>query len=51
MINEGRQFLSTAPWMVLGPALALSSLVVALSLFTEGISEIMGLSAQREPTL
>jgi len=51
MINEGRQFLSAAPWMVLGPALALASLVVALSLFTEGISEILGLSIQRDPTL
>jgi peptide/nickel transport system permease protein len=51
MINEGRQFLTTAPWMVLGPAAALASLVVALSLFTEGISEILGLSAQREPAI
>lgn len=48
MINEGRSHISAAPWMVLAPSLALASLVVALSLFTEGISEMLGLSAQRE---
>lgn len=42
MINEGRAYLSAAPWSVLGPALALGSLVVALSLFTEGIAELLG---------
>jgi peptide/nickel transport system permease protein len=50
MINEGRSFISAAPWPVLGPSLALASLVVALSLFTEGVSESLGLSAKREPT-
>lgn len=49
MINEGRQFLSTAQWMVLGPSLALASLVVALSLVTEGVSESLGLTTGREP--
>ena len=48
MINEGRAYITTAPWTVLGPSLALASLVVALSLFTEGISEMLGLSARRE---
>lgn len=50
MINEGRSFITAAPWPVLGPSLALASLVVALSIFTEGVSESMGLSAKREPT-
>ncbi len=49
MINEGRQFLSVAKWMVLGPSLALASLVVALSLFTEVVSENLGLSSRRRP--
>ena len=48
MINEGRTYITAAPWMVLTPSLALASLVVALSLFTEGISEMLGLSARRE---
>ena len=42
MINEGRSYLSAAPWSVLGPSLALASLVVALSLFTEGVGELLG---------
>lgn len=50
MINEGRSFISATPWPVLGPSLALASLVVALSLFTEGLSESLGLSVTREPT-
>lgn len=41
MINEGREYLSTAVWPVLAPALALASLVIALSLFTEGISDAL----------
>ena len=48
MINEGRAVISAAPWMVLGPALALASLVVALGLFTEGVSEILGLTSRRQ---
>lgn len=41
MINEGRTYLTAAPWPVLAPALALGSLVVALSLFTEGITDLL----------
>lgn len=49
MINEGRSYIASAPWPVLGPSLALASLVVALSLFTEGLSDALGLSARRAP--
>ena len=48
MINEGRKFLSASRWMVLGPALALASLVVALSLVTEEASDILGVSTRRD---
>ncbi|MGH2453619.1 MAG: ABC transporter permease [bacterium] len=48
MINEGRSYITTAPWSVLGPSLALASLVVALSLFTEGLTEALGLSTRTE---
>jgi peptide/nickel transport system permease protein len=48
MINEGRSYLTTAPWSVLGPSLSLASLVIALSLFTEGLSDLLGLSVRRE---
>ncbi len=47
MINEGRKFLSASKWMVLGPAMALASLVVALSLVTEEVSDILGVSTRR----
>jgi peptide/nickel transport system permease protein len=49
MINEGRSYIATAPWPVLAPSLALASLVVGLSLFTEGLSVALGLSARRAP--
>ena len=47
MINEGRKFLSSSVWMVLGPASALASLVVALSLVTEEVADILGVSTRR----
>ncbi len=48
MINEGRNFMSAAPWNVLGPSLAMLTFVVALSLFTEGLTRIFGRTARRE---
>jgi peptide/nickel transport system permease protein len=48
MINEGRSYISTAPWPVLGPSLALASLVIGLSLFTEGIGSKLGLTVKWE---
>lgn len=48
MINEGRGHITGAPWAVLGPSMALATLVVALSLFTEGLGGILGLSASRD---
>jgi peptide/nickel transport system permease protein len=47
MINEGRDYINTTPWPVLGPSLALGSLVVALSLFTEGLAERLGPAVPR----
>jgi peptide/nickel transport system permease protein len=40
MINEGRQWIFIMPWVVLAPAIALSSLVIALNLVADGIREI-----------
>jgi len=39
MINEGRLWIFLMPWMVLAPAVALSSLVVALNMLGDGIRE------------
>jgi peptide/nickel transport system permease protein len=40
MINEGRQWIFLMPWVVLAPAAALSSVVIALNLLADGIREI-----------
>jgi peptide/nickel transport system permease protein len=42
MISENRSLLMIAPATVIGPGLALASLVVGLNLFTEGIARILG---------
>ena len=39
MVAEGRVWLMTSPWSVLFPALAISSLVVGLNLFADGVNE------------
>jgi peptide/nickel transport system permease protein len=40
MINEGRPWIFMMPWVVLTPAAALSSVVIALNLSADGIREI-----------
>lgn len=40
MINEGRAWIFLMPWVVLVPAAALSSVVIALNLLADGIREI-----------
>ncbi|MBI4786572.1 MAG: ABC transporter permease [Chloroflexi bacterium] len=38
MVAEGRIWIITAPWIVLFPAVAISSLVVGLNLFADGVN-------------
>jgi peptide/nickel transport system permease protein len=42
MISENRSLLMIAPATVVGPGLALASLVVGLNLFTEGVARVLG---------
>jgi len=42
MVNVGRRFIWTNPWAVLWPSLAISSLVVGLNLFADGLQEELG---------
>ena len=42
MISENRALLIISPSTVLGPGLALASLVVGLNLFTEGLARVLG---------
>ncbi|RLE06888.1 ABC transporter permease, partial [Candidatus Aerophobetes bacterium] len=39
MINEGRRWIFRMPWMVVAPAIALSSVVVALNMLSDGLKE------------
>ena len=39
MINEGRTWIFHMPWMVVAPAIALSSVVVALNMLSDGLKE------------
>jgi peptide/nickel transport system permease protein len=40
MINEGRDWIFLQPWIVLAPAIALSSLVIGLNMIADGYREI-----------
>ncbi len=46
-INEARVYFSTAPWMLLFPAAAISLLVVATNLMSDGLRQILHPTAQR----
>ena len=43
MIGESRQFIASAPWMTLAPAVAVATLVVGVNLLTDGIKQASGL--------
>jgi ABC-type dipeptide/oligopeptide/nickel transport system permease subunit len=38
-VNEGRNFLLSAPWMALFPSLAISALVVGVNLLADGLTD------------
>ncbi len=44
MVNQGREYIVTAPWAVVAPALGIASLVVPLNLFTDGMARLFGQS-------
>jgi peptide/nickel transport system permease protein len=48
MIYEGRSMIQTAPWLVLGPAVAISILVIAANLFADGLSRVLDSSERME---
>lgn len=41
MVIENKEIISTAPWTVLYPSLAIASLVIAISLFSDFISKVL----------
>lgn len=46
MISENRSAITTSPITVIGPSLALASLVIGLNLFSDGLARMLGRSAQ-----
>ena len=40
-VSEGRNFILSAPWVVIFPSLAIASLVVGINLLTDGLSRAM----------
>ena len=49
MISENRSALFVAPLTVLGPALALSVLIISLNLLTDGVARALGRAVERRP--
>ena len=41
MIYEGRSLIRTSPWIVVGPPVAISTLVIAANLFVDGLSRVL----------
>ena len=47
MIHDGLQSIRSEPWLILAPALCVSTLVVGINFSVEGISDALGLEAAR----
>ncbi|SLN61362.1 Glutathione transport system permease protein GsiD [Roseovarius albus] len=43
MINDARTFMSLAPWGVLGPMIALSSLIIGVNLMADALGKALGI--------
>jgi peptide/nickel transport system permease protein len=50
MIQSGLQSIRSEPWLILTPAICISSLVIGINLATEGIADLVGLEAARGAT-
>jgi peptide/nickel transport system permease protein len=50
MIQSGLQSIRSEPWLVLAPALCISTLVIGINLATEGVADLLGLEAARGAT-
>lgn len=48
MIYEGRSMIQASPWVVIGPAIAISTLVIAANLFADGVSRVLDHSEHLE---
>jgi peptide/nickel transport system permease protein len=50
MIADARGFMSFAPWGVLGPVIALSTLIIGINLTADALAKALGIDrAQKAP--
>jgi peptide/nickel transport system permease protein len=47
MVSEAQQYASVSPWMVIFPALAISSLVIGVNLVSDGVKQLVTTLEQR----
>ena len=47
MVSDGQNYATQAPWMVIFPALAISSLVIGINLFSDGVKQLVTALEQR----
>jgi peptide/nickel transport system permease protein len=47
MVSEAQQYASVSPWMVIFPALAISSLVIGVNLVSDGVKQLVTALEQR----
>lgn len=50
MIQSGLQSIRSEPWLILAPALCISTLVIGINFATEGVADLLGLEAARGST-
>ena len=50
MIQSGLQSIRSEPWLILAPALCVSTLVIGINFATEGVADLLGLEAARGAT-
>lgn len=50
MIQSGLQSIRSEPWLILAPALCISTLVIGINFATEGLADLLGLEAARGTT-
>lgn len=47
MVHDGLQSIRSEPWLILAPALCISTLVIGINFATEGVADALGLEAAR----
>ena len=47
MVHDGQNYATQAPWMIIFPALAISSLVISINLVSDGVKQLVTALDQR----